>query len=159
MELGYDDAGRTRGIELAIPLAWDPAMLDVAAAVTHVADTGPVAVIGFCFGGSIAWLSACDLPIAAAVGYYGGQIHGMIDRRPQAPIALHFGELDHGIPLEHVEAIAAAHPDVPVYVYPAPSTASAATPATPTTPGRPRSRSAAPSTSSPTTASRRKPGP
>ena len=58
------------------------------------------------------------LLLVAAVGYYGGQIHGMIDRRPQAPIALHFGELDHGIPLEHVEAIAAAHPEVPVYVYP-----------------------------------------
>jgi carboxymethylenebutenolidase len=118
VELGYDDAGRTRGIELAIPLAWDPAMLDVAAAVAHVAETGPVAVIGFCFGGSIAWLSACDLPIDAAVGYYGGQIHGMIDRQPQAPTALHFGELDHGIPLDQVEAIAAAHPEVPVYVYP-----------------------------------------
>ena len=92
-------------------------MLDVAAAVDHVAETGPVAVIGYCFGGSIAWIAACDLPIAAAVGYYGGQIHGMIDRTPKVPTMLHFGELDHGIPLDQVEAIAAAHPDVPVNVY------------------------------------------
>jgi carboxymethylenebutenolidase len=117
VELGYDDAGRTRGIELVMPIAFDAAMLDVAAAVEDVADTGPVAVIGYCFGGSVAWIAACDLPIAAAVGYYGGQIHGMIDRQPKVPTMLHFGELDHGIPLDQVDAIAAAHPDVPVHVY------------------------------------------
>ena len=117
VELGYDDAGRTRGIELVMPIAFDAAMLDVAAAVEHVSDTGPVAVIGYCFGGSVAWIAACDLPIAAAVGYYGGQIHAMIDRRPKVPTMLHFGELDHGIPLDQVQAIAEAHPEVPVHVY------------------------------------------
>jgi carboxymethylenebutenolidase len=118
VELGYDDAGRARGIELAIPLAWEPAMTDVAAAVDHVAGTGPVAVVGYCFGGSIAWLAACDLGIHAAVGYYGGQIHSMIERSPRVPTMLHFGELDHGIPLTQVDAIVAAHPDVEVHVYP-----------------------------------------
>jgi carboxymethylenebutenolidase len=117
VELGYDDAGRTRGIELVMPIAFDAAMLDVAAAVDHVADTGPVAVIGYCFGGSVAWIAACDLPIAAAVGYYGGQVYGMRDRTPKVPTMLHFGELDHGIPLDQVEAIREAHPDVPVLVY------------------------------------------
>ncbi|HUV18755.1 MAG TPA: dienelactone hydrolase family protein [Ilumatobacteraceae bacterium] len=117
MELGYDDAGKTRGIELVMPIAFDAAMLDVAAAVDHVNDTGPVAVIGYCFGGSVAWIAACDLPIAAAVGYYGGQVYGMRDRNPKAPTLLHFGELDHGIPLDQVQAIAEAHPAVPVHVY------------------------------------------
>jgi carboxymethylenebutenolidase len=117
VELDYDDAGRTRGIELVMPIAFDAAMLDVAAAVDHVADTGPVAVIGYCFGGSVAWIAACDLPIAAAVGYYGGQIHGMNDRQPKVPTMLHFGEHDHGIPLEQVRAIAEAHPEVAVHVY------------------------------------------
>jgi carboxymethylenebutenolidase len=117
VELGYDDAGRARGIELVMPIAFDAAMLDVAAAVDHVSDTGPVAVIGYCFGGSVAWIAACELPIAAAVGYYGGQVYGMRDRSPKAPTMLHFGELDHGIPLDQVSAIAEAHPQVPVYVY------------------------------------------
>jgi carboxymethylenebutenolidase len=117
VELGYDDAGRARGIELVMPIAFDAAMLDVTAAVEHVAETGPVAVIGYCFGGSVAWIAACDLPIAAAVGYYGGQIHAMADREPKVPTMLHFGELDHGIPLDQVHAIAAAHPEVPVHVY------------------------------------------
>jgi carboxymethylenebutenolidase len=118
VELDYDDAGRKRGIELAMQIAFDPATLDVAAAVDHVAGTGPVAVVGYCFGGSLAWIAADELPIQAAVGYYGGQIHAMIDRRPQVPTMLHFGELDHGIPLDQVEAITAAHPDVAVHVYP-----------------------------------------
>jgi carboxymethylenebutenolidase len=117
VELGYDDEGRKRGIELAMQIAFDAAMLDVTAAVDHVTETGPVAVVGYCFGGSLAWIAASESPIAAAVGYYGGQIHAMIDRRPKVPTMLHFGELDHGIPLDQVEAIAAAHPDVAVHVY------------------------------------------
>ncbi len=117
VELGYDDEGMARGIELVMPIAFDPAMLDIAAAVAHVADTGPVAVIGYCFGGSIAWLAAADLPVAAAVGYYGGQINSLIERRPASPVMLHFGALDQHIPLDQVEAIAAAHPEVPVHVY------------------------------------------
>lgn len=117
VELDYDEAGIARGRELATQIAFEPAMLDVAAAVEHVRDTGPVAVVGYCFGGSLAWLSASSLPVAAAVGYYGGQVHGLIDRVPSAATMLHFGEVDHAIPLDHVEAIAAAHPDVPVHVY------------------------------------------
>ncbi len=117
IELDYDESGIARGREIASQIAFEPAMTDVAVAVDHVAATGPVAVIGYCFGGSVAWLSACDLPVAAAVGYYGGQIHGLVDRRPSAPTMLHFGALDHAIPLDHVDAIAAAHPQVPVHVY------------------------------------------
>jgi carboxymethylenebutenolidase len=118
VELDYDEAGLARGRELAGQIAFEPAMRDVAAAVAHVAPTGPVAVVGYCFGGSVAWLSANELPVAAAVGYYGGQIHGFLDRVPAVPTMLHFGELDHAIPIDDVEAIAAAHPSVPVHVYP-----------------------------------------
>jgi len=117
VELGYDEAGMKRGIELVTTIPFGEMMLDVAAAVDHVAETGPVALIGFCFGGSVAWVAAAELPVNAAVGYYGGQIHRMIDRQPAAPVMLHFGELDHGIPLEQVRAIAAAHPDVSVHVH------------------------------------------
>ncbi len=92
-------------------------MRDIAATVAHVAPTGPVGVVGYCFGGSLAWLSANELPVAAAVGYYGGQIHSLNDRAPSAPTMLHFGELDHGIPLDQVDEVVAAHPDVEVHVY------------------------------------------
>jgi carboxymethylenebutenolidase len=117
VELGYDDAGIGRGRELAGEIKWGPAMHDTTAAVRHVAATGPVGIVGFCFGGSVAWLAGCELPVAAAVGYYGGQIHELNEREPSAPTMLHFGELDHAIPLDHVEAIRAAHPDVSLHVY------------------------------------------
>ena len=117
VELGYDGAGIGRGRELAGEIKWGPAMHDTTAAVQHVAATGPVGIVGFCFGGSVAWLAGCELPVGAAVGYYGGQIHDLNDRAPSAPTMLHFGELDHTIPLDHVEAIRAAHPDVSVHVY------------------------------------------
>ena len=117
VELGYDEAGIARGRELAMAVRWDGSMADIAAAVDHVAGTGPVAVVGYCFGGSLAWLAANQLPITAAVGYYGGQIREFVDRAPAVPTMLHFGELDHAIPLDDVRAVAAAHPDVPVHVY------------------------------------------
>ena len=117
VELDYDEPGIARGRELASQIAFGPAMLDVAATVDDAASSGPVAVIGYCFGGSVAWLSASELPVTAAVGYYGGQIHGTIDRVPKVPTMLHFGELDHAIPLDQVEAISAAHPEVPVHIY------------------------------------------
>lgn len=118
VELDYDGAGVERGRELAGAIKWEPAMADLAAAVAHVTGTGPVAVIGYCFGGSLAWRAAHELPVDAAVGYYGGQVHELNDLAPKAPTMLHFGELDHAIPIDHVDAVAAAHPDVAVHVYP-----------------------------------------
>ena len=117
VELDYDEAGIARGREIAPQIAFEPAMLDVAAAVAAVSETGPVAVIGYCFGGSVAWLAANELPIDAAVGYYGGQISGLLDRAPKVPTMLHFGELDHAIPLDGVRQVADAYPDVPVHIY------------------------------------------
>lgn len=117
VELDYDADGIAEGRDLAGQIRWEPAMRDLAATVEHVAPTGPVGVVGYCFGGSLAWLCANELPIAAAVGYYGGQIHSLIDRAPAVPTLLHFGELDHGIPLEQVDEIAKAHPDVEVRIY------------------------------------------
>jgi carboxymethylenebutenolidase len=118
VELDYDGPGIERGRDLAGRIKWDPAMADLAAAVTHGSTTGPVAVIGYCFGGSLAWRSAHELPVAAAVGYYGGQVHELNGLEAKVPTMLHFGELDHAIPLDHVAAIAAAHPEVLVHVYP-----------------------------------------
>lgn len=117
VELDYDAEGVQRGRELAMQVRWEPAMLDLAAAVVAVGETGPVAVIGYCFGGSLAWLAADELPVTAAVGYYGGQVIDFIDRAPKVPTMLHFGALDHGIPLDGVQRVADAHPDVTVHVY------------------------------------------
>lgn len=117
VELEYDAEGVEKGKELAMGLGMENAMLDVAAAVAHVSSTGPVGVIGYCFGGSVAWFAAAQLPIAAAVGYYGGAILSALASAPKVPTMLHFGELDAGIPLDGVATIQPAYPDVPVHVY------------------------------------------
>jgi carboxymethylenebutenolidase len=97
-----------------------PAMLmDTQAAIDSVRDVGPVGIIGFCLGGSIAYAAATKLSgLSAAVGYYGGMIVRSADEKPKVPTQLHFGEKDHGIPLTDVETIKAKRPDVEVFIYP-----------------------------------------
>jgi carboxymethylenebutenolidase len=98
----------------------DNAMLDVAAAVDYAtAQVGAerVSVVGFCWGGSLAWLSATRLNVAAAVGYYGGRIAQYVKEEPRCPVILHFGKKDAHIPQSEVEKIRSAHPDVPIYLY------------------------------------------
>ncbi len=117
VELDYDPAGIERGKGLMGQFEWDDSVSDMAAAVAQVSPTGPVAVIGYCYGGSLAWLAAHSLPIDVAVGYYGGQVPVFIDKAPQVPTMLHFGALDPSIPLEGVQKVADRYPDVPVHVY------------------------------------------
>ncbi|MXV91232.1 MAG: dienelactone hydrolase family protein [Acidimicrobiia bacterium] len=118
VELGYTDETVIQGRAMRGAIDWDDTVRDVGAAVGHLASNGPVGVVGYCYGGSLAWLAAHSLPVAAAVGYYGGQIIQFLDRRPKAPIMLLFGEVDYMIPLSDVEEIMRAHPTVPVHVYP-----------------------------------------
>lgn len=117
VELDYTADGVAAGRDLRASLDWDVSMLDVAAAVERVAATGPVGVIGYCYGGSIAWLAASAMPVQAAVGYYGGQVHMFRDRAPVVPTMLHFGGLDKGIPLAEVAEVGAMYPDVTVHIY------------------------------------------
>jgi carboxymethylenebutenolidase len=96
-----------------------PAMLrDTQAAIDEAAKAGPVGIVGFCLGGSIAFLAATRLSgIKAAVGYYGGMIAKNADEKPKVPTMLHFGEKDGGIPLTDVDIIKAKRPDVETFVY------------------------------------------
>jgi len=125
VELGYDAAGMKRGVDIAFALDMDLVMADVAAAVSlgaeilSEAESGPVFVVGYCFGGTIAARAAIEIgAIAAAVGYYGSGIaRSLLDRRPNVPLLLHYGELDHGIPLTDVDEVRVAWPEVEVMVH------------------------------------------
>lgn len=100
-------------------LEWPKVMLDVQAAINQVRRAGRVGIVGFCAGGSVAWLAALSLPVAAASCYYGRDIVDFLDCAPKCPTILHFGERDQHIPLEDVERIRVAFPDIPNHVYPA----------------------------------------
>ena len=98
---------------------WAAMLRDTEAAIDAVKDVGPVGIIGFCLGGSIAYAAATKLSgLSAAIGYYGGAIVRLADDKPKVPTQLHFGEKDAGIPLSDVETIRAKRPDVEIYIYP-----------------------------------------
>ncbi len=117
VELDYTAEGVEAGKRFRGGLENSDSLSDIAAAVEHVASSGPVGVVGYCFGGSMAWLAAGLPSVDAAVGYYGGQIREFMNQAPTAPIMLHFGELDHSIPLEDVDAIRAGYPAIDAFVY------------------------------------------
>jgi len=117
VELAYDPDGIAAGRALRGKLDWDGPLRDIGAAVDSLSGS-KVAVVGYCWGGSLAWLSATRIDgLAAAVCYYGGQIKDFKDETPRSPVLMHFGSADQGIPLDDVEAIRAAHPDLPIHVY------------------------------------------
>ena len=98
---------------------WAAMLRDTQAAIDAVKDVGPVGIIGFCLGGSIAYVAATKLSgLSAAIGYYGGAIVRFADDKPQVPTQLHFGAEDAGIPLSDVETIRAKRPEVEIFVYP-----------------------------------------
>ncbi len=98
---------------------WAAMQRDTQAAIDAVRNVGPVGIVGFCLGGSVAYAAATKLSgLSAAVGYYGGAIVRFADDKPKVPTQLHFGEKDAGIPLADVETIKAKRPDVEIHVYP-----------------------------------------
>lgn len=98
---------------------WAAMLRDSQAAIDAVKDVGPVGIIGFCLGGSVAYAAATKLSgLSAAIGYYGGAIVRFADDAPRVPTQLHFGEKDAGIPLGDVDMIRAKRPDVEIHVYP-----------------------------------------
>jgi carboxymethylenebutenolidase len=98
---------------------WAAMLLDSQAAIDAVKSIGPVGIIGFCLGGSVAYAAATKLSgLSAAIGYYGGAIVRFADDKPNVPTQLHFGEKDAGIPLSDVETIRTKRPDVEVHIYP-----------------------------------------
>jgi carboxymethylenebutenolidase len=120
IELGYQPDDVTAGRAIREKVSLDEALADVEAAAKLVIGFGRIGVVGYCWGGTVAWVAATRLrTFAAAVSYYGGGVPDLADEQPNCPVQLHFGEQDHAIPLAGVEKLQAAHPKLPVYIYPA----------------------------------------
>jgi len=117
VRLDYDAEGLRQGRALRRALGWDVPLFDVEAARASIASAGRVGVVGFCWGGSVAWLSATRLAVDAAACFYGAQIAQFRDETPRCPVLMHFGERDPLIPATDVAAIRASQPALPIHVY------------------------------------------
>ena len=121
VELDYDAVGKTRGIDLKNAVDADT-IIDVSAAIDLARSAGPVSLVGFCWGGSLAWRAAtCLGGLAGAVSYYGGELPAKAGLVATCPVLAHFGSRDAGIPMEGVntfiKAQADAAPAVETYIY------------------------------------------
>jgi len=119
VEIGYDKAGWAHAAELRNQANIDLALLDISAAIDWLRNEveKPVGIVGYCFGGSMAWLSACRLDVDAAVAYYGAMIPKFVDEQPKVPVMLHFGREDTHIPAVELAKIEKKHPEVPLFLY------------------------------------------
>ncbi len=120
LELSYNPTDSAQGMKTARQIGMDAALLDVAASIVHARAEWPelkIGVLGFCYGGSLAWLAATRLNPAAVVCYYGGQIAANATETPRCPVMMHFGAKDPHIGPAEIEKIKAAHPDLPLFLY------------------------------------------
>jgi len=125
VELAYTADDIAAGVALKAAVEALPApgvMQDIQAAIDYAAKTGKVGLVGYCWGGLLAWRAACQLSgLRAAVPYYGGGMTSELEigRTPTCPVLAHFAQQDQSIPLAGVQAFQQAHPDVEVQLYPA----------------------------------------
>lgn len=119
-EADYTGEGFARAVQLARELhPFDQSLSDVQTCIDTLTGKGPVFVVGYCYGGSIAWFAATRLTgVTAASGYYGSLIPGAVDEEPKVPVILHFGRYDNGIPMEGVDKVVARDwPNATVHIY------------------------------------------
>lgn len=118
VELGYGPEGFEQGRAIVGKLGMDAPLRDIRAAADTFGAGMKTGVVGYCWGGTVAYLAATRLGLPA-VGYYGARTVPFLHEHLQAPLMLHFGDHDTAIPLETVDAIRAGQPAAQVLTYPA----------------------------------------
>ena len=119
VSLGYSGADMMQGVELARgKLQREDALIDLQTTIAAAAMTGPVGVVGYCFGGLLAWLAACQLEqLSCAVSYYGGGVASEMSQTPTVPVMFHFAGEDAHISMADVAVVEKAQPNAPLFVY------------------------------------------
>lgn len=113
----YSKADHDRAQETYTAWNLDHALSDLDAARDAIADAGKIGIIGFCWGGSLAWLAASRRDYAGAVSYYGSMIPDFAHEQARCPVIAHVGDKDTSLPPARVAQFRAAQPSVPVFIY------------------------------------------
>ena len=116
----YDDVGSARGKDLSARTDHAHTMMDVATAAAYLRRQSAdlkVAIMGFCFGGTVTWLAACRANFDAAVAYYGSDMCDYPDEIPACPVICHVGDLDTAVPPADVAAFRSKRPEPHWYIY------------------------------------------
>ena len=117
-ETGYTQAEIQAGIAVMQGLKWDNTLKDIQAAIEHARPAGKIAIVGYCWGGTVAWLAATRLTgLTCAIPYYGGGIFGFKDEKPKCPVMFQFAEQDQNPTLEQARQIAAGQPSATSHFY------------------------------------------
>ena len=123
VELSYSPEDMGKAFALYPKLEPEKSLLDIAAAYAEIAkEHKGIAVIGFCYGGLMSWLTATrgetlKMQPSCCVGYYPGGIGRFAAEEPSCPVMLHFGAEDSHIGSDQIQAVRSAHPEVDIYVY------------------------------------------
>jgi len=117
-EVGYTPPEIERGRAVRAKVSLDDALKDVAATIKAATAAGKVGIVGYCWGGTVAWAAATRLDgLACSAPHYGGGIAEIASERPRCPVMFHFGETDQQIPMTDVEKIRKAQPAQALHVY------------------------------------------
>jgi carboxymethylenebutenolidase len=117
VELGYSQTDIAAGRDIRAKIELEGSLADIEAAKAAIAGNGKIGVIGYCWGGSLAWFAATRLKFDCAVCYYGGMITQHRTERAHCPVMMHFGDRDQSIPQSDVRLIREAQPEVTIYRY------------------------------------------
>lgn len=119
VELSYEGGDMQKAMQIRKHLNLEGMLRDTAAAIDFARSQSgkKTGIIGYCLGGSIAWLAATRFKVDAAVGYYGGLISQHANEQPHCPVMLHFGRKDQHITPESIDKIRQAHPEIPIHLY------------------------------------------
>jgi carboxymethylenebutenolidase len=116
IELKYTPGDMQEGLGYVKQLPTEVVLRDIAAAQAVVRHSGRSGAVGFCWGGTLSYLAATQLPLACAVVYYG-KVSAYLEQKPKCPVMYHYGSSDQSIPPADLERIRAAYPQAPIYTY------------------------------------------
>ncbi len=120
VDIGYSSDDAAKGVAIRAKIKLEDTLADIVAAVEAASVSGPVGIVGYCWGGTLAFAAAQHVEgLVAAVGYYGSGIAALPKAQLRCPVMLQFGDQDKSIPLADIEKIRREHPDITIHIYPA----------------------------------------